>query len=271
MSRRVLVTNDDGVDSPGVIELARVACAAGYDVLVAAPLHQSSGSAAGLWFDRSAGPPVTSREVPDLDASVLAVAAHPGMIALLAMTGQLGPIPDVVLSGINDASNLGSGVLHSGTAGAAIVGAAHGAAAAAVSLYCDEIPDGDPRCWATAGAVVAGIIDDIAATRGTVVNINVPNVEQLTKPLMRARWQPDGCVPSLLPFIAAFHEANGTEMVAPDLRRPPGSDLELVPAGYPTVSTLPIGGVTAATPDWLDRLPDLSLTSTIKESSWPVQ
>lgn len=268
---RVLVSNDDGVDSPGVIELARVARAAGYDVLVAAPLHQSSGSAAGLWFDRSARPPVTSREVPGLDAPVLAVAAHPGMIALLAMTGQLGPIPDLVLSGINDASNLGSGVLHSGTAGAAIVGAAHGAAAAAVSLYCDEIPDSDPRRWATAGAVVAGILDDIAGSRGTAVNINVPNVEELSKPLVRARWQPDGCVPSLLPFLAAFHVANGTEMTAPDLRRPPGSDLDLVPAGYPTVSTLPIGGGARETPAWLDRLPDLSLTSTIKETPWPAQ
>jgi 5'-nucleotidase len=253
--RRALITNDDGAASPGVIALASVARDAGFDVLVAAPHRQSSGSAASLWRDPAATPLITSTEVDGL-GEVLAVAAHPGMITLLAMTGQFGPVPDLVLSGINDASNLGSGVLHSGTAGAAIIGAAYGAAAAAVSLYCDQQPDTAPRHWETASSLVRSVIGDIAAAPpGVVYNINVPNVLQLKQPLVQANWEPNGCVPTLIPFLAAFHAENGTPMTDPAIARPAGSDIALVERGFATVSAIrfsgsePVGWAQKITPE----------------------
>lgn len=52
---RALVTNDDGIDSPGLAELARVAVAAGLDVVVAAPTAQSSGASAAIIAHRAHG------------------------------------------------------------------------------------------------------------------------------------------------------------------------------------------------------------------------
>ena len=46
---RLLITNDDGVDAPGILTLARTAAKAGHEVLVSAPATQQS--AAGHWFD----------------------------------------------------------------------------------------------------------------------------------------------------------------------------------------------------------------------------
>lgn len=242
----VLVTNDDGIASPGVLALAEVAERAGHDVWVVAPHRQSSGSAAGLWRDPDAAPVITSYPLEGFRNKIRVAAAHPGLIALLAMTGQLGPIPDVVLSGINDASNLGSGVLHSGTAGAAIVGAAHGAVGAAVSLYCDNQPDDAPRQWHSAQSVLAGVLDDVVnAERGSVFNVNVPNVEHLDAPLVHAHWQARGCVPTLVPFIERFHQANGSTSQPPEIIREPGTDITLVEAGYATVSALRFTGDTA--------------------------
>ncbi|NMO03778.1 5'/3'-nucleotidase SurE [Gordonia sp. TBRC 11910] len=271
MKGRVLVTNDDGVASPGVFALAEAAQTAGYDVVVAAPRIQSSGSAAGLWRDPDASPVVTASRVDGFANDVLTIAAHPGLIALLAMTGQLGPIPDMVLSGINDASNLGSGVLHSGTAGAAIVAAAHGAAAAAVSLYCDDVPDEAPRHWAAAVGVVADVIDEIAdSPRGAAFNINVPNAASIDRPLTQAVWSPAGCVPTLVPFIQRFHDANGTHLRDPDIIRRPGTDIALVEAGFPTVSVLRVSG--AETVPWASPARQIPQpTTTDQESSWQAQ
>lgn len=246
MKPRALITNDDGVDSPGLFALASVAQEAGYEVLVAAPHRQSSGSAAGLWRDPNAEPLVTSRRVDGMDNEVLVIAAHPGMITLLAMTGQFGPPPELVLSGINDASNLGAAVLHSGTAGAAIIGAAYGASAAAVSLYCDREPDDAPRHWNTATEVIGAVIGEISSSpTGVVYNINVPNVPLLERPLVQANWTPAGCVPTLVPFIAAFHAAAGTPMSEPAISRQPGTDIALAEQGYATVSAIRFVGLDA--------------------------
>lgn len=241
--RRVLVTNDDGVASPGLIALATTAAAAGHDVLVAAPNRQSSGASAGLGVQPDADPMISRSRVDGLDNDVLAVAAQPGLITLLAMTGQFGPVPDVVLSGINDASNLGAAVLHSGTAGAALVGAAHGAVGLAVSLYLDDQPDDAVRHWDTAAALVADTLEHVVASSpGTAYNINVPNVPRVTKPLTRADWRLTGCMPTLVPFVAAFTDAAGLAMTEPEITRGPGSDIQLVEAGHPTVSKLTLTG-----------------------------
>lgn len=250
MTKRALITNDDGIGSEGVIALATMAEAAGYDVLLAAPHRQSSGSAAGLWRDPQAAPVAVPVEIAGVKGQAFSVAGHPGLIALLAMTGQFGTVPDLVLSGINDASNLGAGVLHSGTAGAAIIGAAYGASAAAVSLYCDQQPDDAPRYWNTATGVLASILDLIAdAQTGVAYNINVPNVPVVDKPLVRADWLPETCVPTLLAFIAGFHSTNGTTMTDPTIRRTPGTDIALVEEGHPTVSAIRFSGTEEI--DWL--------------------
>jgi 5'-nucleotidase len=172
---RVLITNDDGVSSPGLHTLARTAHDAGLDVLVAAPSWDSSGASASLTAVEKDGRFVVHEQtVPALDGiRVLAVDAAPAFIVWAAIHRAFGDPPDLVLSGVNTGPNLGHAVLHSGTVGAALTAFAHGRPAAAFSMGVGE----DPPHWETA----VGVIDDVlrwmlARTEAMVLNVNVPNV-----------------------------------------------------------------------------------------------
>src|SRR5690606_28988278 len=133
---RALITNDDGVDAPGLFALARAAQQAGWDVSIAAPAAQSSGSSASIMATQSDGRiAIDRRSSPDLpDVPLYAVQGGPGLIALIAARGAFGPPADLVLSGVNHGANVGHAILHSGTVGAALTGALNGAWAMAVSL-----------------------------------------------------------------------------------------------------------------------------------------
>ena len=119
---RTLVVNDDGVHAPGIRHLAEVAREAGLDVVVAAPLRESSGSSAALTASQVDGRIVVERQsFEGLDGvPVYGVDAAPGFIALIASRGAFGPPPALVVSGINRGLNTGHAVLHSGTVGAAV-------------------------------------------------------------------------------------------------------------------------------------------------------
>ena len=259
----VLVTNDDGIDAPGLLALAHTACEQGYDVTVAAPHQQASGSAGGLtMFPVDDHIEVSHRRLPGLPGvEAYSVAAHPGMIALAAVLGRFGPVPDLVLSGINEGSNLGAAVLHSGTAGAAMVAGAHGVTALAASLHLDfelEEPraDGSARYWRTAADVVGAILPNIlSADAGSVFNLNVPNLPaEETRPLVGAAWTLAGTAPTLLPFIADFDRRAVAlpvgNLSAPDIRIIDGSDIAGVRNGHPTLSLLQWRGDTAI--DWIE-------------------
>ncbi len=173
---RVLITNDDGIESPGLAVLARAALAIDAEVVVAAPARDSSGASASLLGAELDGRLVVERrDAPDLPEGVAsyAVRAAPGLIAFVAAHGGFGPKPDLVLSGVNRGANTGHAVLHSGTVGAALSAATHGIRGMAVSLA-----DARPQHWATAQAYTAHVLDWLVAqpeTRDRVVNLNVPD------------------------------------------------------------------------------------------------
>src|ERR1700753_257076 len=118
---RALITNDDGIDSPGVRILAQVAVAAGLDVTIAAPDSERSGTSAMMSALESGGRLLA--EERKLDG--------------LEDVGAFGGRPDIVLSGINRGPNLGRAILHSGTVGAALTGASAGLPGMAFSLARD--------------------------------------------------------------------------------------------------------------------------------------
>ncbi|UWP84242.1 5'/3'-nucleotidase SurE [Dactylosporangium fulvum] len=175
---RILVTNDDGIDSPGLHALAATAVRAGHDVVVAAPAKEASGASASLTaVDVGGRISMEERILPPPLAAVpaFAVAASPAFIVLIATRGAFGEPPAVVLSGINRGPNTGAAVLHSGTVGAAFTAVDNGCRAMAVSLGVSF----DPRAaaephWETA-AEVAGTLMPLL-TGPFVLNVNVPNV-----------------------------------------------------------------------------------------------
>jgi 5'-nucleotidase len=175
---RVLVTNDDGIKSPGLGALAEVVRRAGHDVLVAAPSWDSSGSSSSVTGVSSFGEVVWKKvgwaNWPE--ESVLSVDATPALITLVAMREKFGIKPDLVVSGINRGANTGRAILHSGTVGAAFTAFQHGCPALAMSLdVVDALPDS--MHWDTAAMVAARVLDwMLDELPHTVINCNVPNL-----------------------------------------------------------------------------------------------
>ena len=173
-----LITNDDGITSPGLTVLADAALAAGYEVTVVAPHHEYSGSSAALMSHEADGHLVfVDARPPGLDPSVraLGVKAAPGLIGFVAHSGAFGFTPDLLLSGVNLGANTGRAVLHSGTVGAALSAATHGVRAMAVSIASAE-----PQHWNTARVVADEALRWIAANDigDRVLNVNVPDISR---------------------------------------------------------------------------------------------
>lgn len=168
-----LVTNDDGIESPGLVTLAAAAVDAGLEVLVAAPSWDSSGASAALTGVQEDGRLRADHgRWAEPDVPTVSIEAAPAMITVAALRGGLGRVPDLVLSGINRGRNTGAAVLHSGTVGAALTAANLGVPALAVSIDSDE-----PQHWATAGVhacrAVRWLVD---AAPVTAINLNVPDL-----------------------------------------------------------------------------------------------
>ncbi len=129
----IVVTNDDGVHSPGLHALVKAVCDLG-EVLVAAPRQQWSGASRSYppVYDKSIYP----EEIPVNCHTVVAygLETSPAQAVLAALLDLAPRPPDLLISGINFGENLGTGVTYSGTVGAAIEAACLGVPALAVSL-----------------------------------------------------------------------------------------------------------------------------------------
>src|SRR5258706_6107627 len=112
---RVLVTNDDGIDAPGLAELVAHLVRERHEVVVAAPVRDASGSGTALG-DLTAGRRVAvSRVLLPGHPEVAAYAVHgpPAFAALCGAVGLLGIEPEVVVAGVNPGWNTGLTTLHS--------------------------------------------------------------------------------------------------------------------------------------------------------------
>ncbi len=183
---RILVTNDDGFDAPGLAVLARAFAGAGHEVLVVAPLTEASGSGAGIGPLRAMGGGIHVEAVapPGLGGiHALAADALPALIVITACLGAFGPPPDLVASGINPGRNVGRAVLHSGTVGAALTSVHFGSKGLATSIRAPSAPssrelhDGDRIHFESAAALAVVLAAHLeTAPARAVLNLNVPNL-----------------------------------------------------------------------------------------------
>lgn len=235
---RILVTNDDGVDSPGLHMLARIALEASDDVLVAAPHTERSGASASLTVLGDGGRlPVHTgaAQVPGLDPMrTLAVEATPAFITMVAANGAFGPPPQVVLSGINRGPNTGHAILHSGTVGAALTAATYGYRALAVSVAAAT-----PRHWGTACEVAARALDWLLhhTPDASVLNVNVPDLPaDHLRGLRPARLASYGAVQGT---VGEPGENHVTMTFTPlTTTGEPGTDAALLAEGWATITAL---------------------------------
>src|SRR5512135_1318170 len=133
---QILLTNDDGIRSPGLWAAAGALSELGY-VNVVAPRDQFSG--AGRSLPSTSDGIITPQQmrVNGKDWTVYSVGGTPAQAVLHAICEILPERPDLVVSGINYGENLGVGVTVSGTVGAALEGAGNGIPSIAVSLETD--------------------------------------------------------------------------------------------------------------------------------------
>jgi 5'-nucleotidase len=131
--RQILLTNDDGIKSPGLWAAAEVLSDLGF-VTVAAPQRQSSGMGRSL---PSASTGTIRKKVVRVcgkEWTVHAVGGSPAQAVLHGILEIMSEPPDLVVSGINYGENVGTGVTVSGTVGAALEAASQGIPALAMSL-----------------------------------------------------------------------------------------------------------------------------------------
>ncbi|MGI8671671.1 MAG: 5'/3'-nucleotidase SurE [Luteitalea sp.] len=162
--RKILVTNDDGVESEGVVSLATALRSLGA-VTIVAPLGEASAIGHALTLAR----PLRLRQ---LAAGVHAVDGTPADCVNIAVAHVLGGLPDLVVSGINKGWNVGDDVTYSGTVGGALEGVLLGVPAVAVSLQ--RGPAYDFTHAAAAAAVVADDVLRHGLPGRVLLNVNVP-------------------------------------------------------------------------------------------------
>lgn len=130
---QILLTNDDGIESPGLWAAAEALSEIGY-VWVIAPREQSSG--AGRSMLNTSDGIITKQQITvhGIDWPVYAVGGTPAQTVQHGILEIIEGKPDLVVSGINYGLNLGTGITISGTVGAAMEGASQGIPSLAVSL-----------------------------------------------------------------------------------------------------------------------------------------
>ncbi|HEY9499070.1 MAG TPA: 5'/3'-nucleotidase SurE [Terrimesophilobacter sp.] len=232
-----LITNDDGIESPGLHRLALVAADEGFDVVVAAPAGQSSGSSASITGTEADGRIRFERRTLDgLDAiPAFAVEAAPALIALIAAHGAFGAPPDLVFSGINRGANVGRAILHSGTVGAALTGGLNGARGIAVSLDVGMDP---LEChWDAAAEVARGLLPGLLDHPvGTVFNVNVPNASGIDFEVREAPLASFGIVQTTM--VRGDDEQVRLSVADGPRDQAEGSDAALLEAGFATVTSI---------------------------------
>ncbi len=165
---KILLTNDDGIQSPGLAAL-RDALSERHEVWVMAPDSEKSGTSHAITLKGA----IRVRRMGEREFSC---GGTPADCVLLACIGAVPIRPEMVVSGINLGPNLGTDIIYSGTAAAARQAAIMGYSAVAVSVAGRR----PPFLFGAAAAYVAGNIERFRElwTPEHFLNINVPSSDQ---------------------------------------------------------------------------------------------
>jgi 5'-nucleotidase len=166
MKPLILVTNDDGVHSPGLMALFDVMNEIG-DAYIVAPDRERSAAGHSLTLHRPL-------KVTEMQEKIYSVNGTPTDCVALGIEKVLPRKPELIASGINRGANLGDDVTYSGTVSAAIEGTILGVPSFAISLVGER-----PFHYQTAApfaSKIARYIIDMSLSYDTLLNVNVPNV-----------------------------------------------------------------------------------------------
>ena len=180
---RVVLTNDDGIDAPGLLAARRGLEKIG-DVLTVAPDRNRSGVGRSITFGSALH--VEEREMADGVVGYACTGTPVDCVRLVAL-GLMDFEPDIVVSGINHGENLGDDITYSGTVAGALEGIVIGVPGIAVSLSVgrpwhetveEDAPPGGGLHFAPAAAFTARLakVAFKGLPPGRILNVNAPNL-----------------------------------------------------------------------------------------------
>lgn len=251
----ILLSNDDGVNAPGLTALRREMATLGRAIVVAPDREMSAAS-----HSLTVHVPLRANRVAD---DVIKVEGTPTDCVLLAVQHLLTECPDLVVSGVNRGPNLGNDVTYSGTVAAAMEGTLLGIPSIAVSL--DRSAEGkyDYALAAAIAREVALLVLERGLPEGTLLNVNVPNrprdeIKGITTARLGKQVYEESIVKKTDPRGRGYYWIGGqlsTWKVEPD------TDLAMVADGWVSVTPIELDltdyGTLEALGAWpLDRVTD---------------
>jgi len=169
---RILISNDDGVNAPGIKSLY-TRLHQDFDITVVAPSDEKSTTGHSLSLDH----PVRLSQISD-NPKIYHINGFPADTILMGLGHVMKEVrPDVIVSGINRGANLSQDLYYSGTMAAAREGAFHGIASIAVSTVVKK--SGDPYYFDTAAEFIAQLLHarvHETLPKLSMLNVNVPNI-----------------------------------------------------------------------------------------------
>ena len=163
---RILISNDDGYQADGIIQLAK-SLGEIAEIIVVAPSENKSAASSSLTIGKPLKP-------IQIEKNIYAIDATPSDCVHLALCGFIKESIDLVVTGINFGANLGDDVIYSGTVAGAIEGRFLGLPSIAMSLASWEC-----NHFETAGNVAKLLVDQIdkaPLANNTIINVNVPDI-----------------------------------------------------------------------------------------------
>ncbi len=230
----ILLTNDDGIQAPGLRALYNGMKKAGLNVNVVAPVSEQSAVGHAV----SLSTPLRVKEFKEDGFYGLGVYGTPVDCVKLGLSTLLKEKPDIVVSGINSGANVGVDILYSGTVSAATEGALMGISALAVSF--DNFNPVDLADQADCCIELLKRVPWKKLKEKTVMNLNFPAIPVAeTKgvkvcPHTRVSWQ-DWYDSRLDPRGRPYYWLDG---IMPPEKISPGSDRALLTEGYITMTPL---------------------------------
>ena len=185
MLDRILITNDDGIDAPGLEVLGRIAVELAREVWVVAPEHDQSGVSHAVSLHH----PI---RVSERGARRFGITGTPGDCAVMGICHLMADAPpQLLLCGVNRGANLGLETVFSGTVGGAMTGMLLGVPSIALS---QAWTDRAHIRWETAAALGASVVRqllEIGWSTATCLNVNFPDLPAAEAgPLTLARQGP---------------------------------------------------------------------------------
>lgn len=245
---RILLTNDDGLDAPGIAAMydALLTKPALGEVIPIAPAAVQSAAGHGITYNK---PIMCETSVVNDHMTGIAVEGRPADCVRIALRAiwqeRFGPasLPDLTISGMNSGANVGINIIYSGTVAAAVESAFLGVPAIAVSLH---LGDRSKTRYSRAAWMARQVIDRILKfplDRHSVINVNIPRTESDDAPLPPIRVVEMNAAPGVdafdrrvSPMGQVYYWSSGSGMEF--THTAPESDVETLLERFITVTPL---------------------------------